>query len=160
MESTFSENGTFNRILINSIKHEFKNEASSYQNASQYPIFGNDTKAEHCQNNECTIATVAFAFIGWPVLIASSFCVITCLGFTCGGVAGGSLAASFQSAFYGGATSGCFSLLQSAGAGGWPGITFGICVLGFFWTLPSIGTWYLCLYTCEIVNDIENDNLQ
>ena len=150
--------------FINPIEQEFKILESTFQNAfqnaSHYPIFDNGTKAEYCQDNECTYATVAFAFIGWPVLIASSFCVITCLGFTCGGVAGGSLAASFQSAFYGGATSGCFSLLQSAGAGGWPGITFGICVLGFFWTLPSIGTWYLCLYTCEIVNDIENDNLQ
>ena len=129
-----------------------KYEASSHQNASQYPIFGNETKTEYCQNNECTNATVAFAFIGLPVLIAVSFCVITCLGFTCGGVAGGSLAARCQSACYGGATSGWFSLLQSAGAGGCPGIIFGICLLGLVWTLPSIGTWYLCLYTCEKLN--------
>ena len=172
MESTFSENGTFNTNfinpieqefknlestfntnLINPIEQEFKNLESTFQNASHYPIFDNGTKAEYCQNNECTYATVAFAFIGWPVLIAVSFCVITCLGFTFGGVVGGSLAASCQSACYGGATTGCFSLLQSAGAGGLPGIIFGICVLGLFWTLPSIGTWYLCLYTCEKLNE-------
>ncbi|KIM47323.1 hypothetical protein M413DRAFT_440764 [Hebeloma cylindrosporum] len=42
--------------------------------------------------------------------------VVVAAGFTAGGVAAGSLAASIQSAFYGGATTGLFSLLQSVGA--------------------------------------------
>ena len=43
---------------------------------------------------------------------------LTAAGFTASGVAAGSLAAWAQSTFYGGATGGLFSLLQSAGAAG------------------------------------------
>ena len=45
-----------------------------------------------------------------PVLLSAA-------GFTAAGVTAGSVAAGFQSAIYGGATTGAFSLLQSAGTG-------------------------------------------
>jgi len=43
--------------------------------------------------------------------------LLSVAGFTAGGVAAGSLAAGIQSAVYGGATTGAFSLLQAAGTG-------------------------------------------
>ena len=51
-------------------------------------------------------------------LIAAAAASIPAIGFTAGGVAAGSLAAAAQSMFYGGATAGVFSALQSAGATG------------------------------------------
>ncbi|KDR70065.1 hypothetical protein GALMADRAFT_904445 [Galerina marginata CBS 339.88] len=52
---------------------------------------------------------IAGATVFAPVMVAAA-------GFTASGVAAGSLAAGIQSAFYGGATSGLFSLFQSIGA--------------------------------------------
>jgi len=52
--------------------------------------------------------------IGGGAVLFPSIAIAT--GFTPGGVAAGSLAASIQSVFYGGATTGLFSLLQSVGA--------------------------------------------
>jgi len=51
-------------------------------------------------------------------LIAAGAAALPALGFGAGGVVGGSIAAVVQSAFYGGATSGVFAALQSAGATG------------------------------------------
>ena len=50
--------------------------------------------------------------------VALATAALPALGFTASGVALGSVAASIQSAFYGGATTGVFSTLQSAGAAG------------------------------------------
>ena len=55
---------------------------------------------------------------GFIVGIAAAPLVLSAAGFTAGGVAAGSIAASAQSVIYGGATTGIFSLLQSAGAAG------------------------------------------
>ncbi|KAI0674020.1 hypothetical protein C8Q78DRAFT_1076964 [Trametes maxima] len=52
-----------------------------------------------------------------PVIVtAGAAIVLPVIGFTSAGVAAGSIAAGVQSAVYGGATCGVFSLLQSAGA--------------------------------------------
>ncbi|KAF5349700.1 hypothetical protein D9756_008835 [Leucocoprinus leucothites] len=53
-------------------------------------------------------SVIAFPFIGIPLLSA--------FGFTSAGIAAGSIAAWVQSVFYGGATTGVFSVLQSIGA--------------------------------------------
>ena len=50
--------------------------------------------------------------------VALATTALPALGFTAIGVASGSVAAFIQSAFYGGATTGVFSALQSAGAAG------------------------------------------
>ena len=104
----------------------------------------------YCQNNECKKATAAAFFIGLPCIIIVSFCVLTLLGFTCGGVAGGSAAASYQAKFYGGFTTGVFSLFQSAGAGGCP-----ICFAVFIFILggiPCLVTYFLCPLVCDSLN--------
>ena len=51
------------------------------------------------------------AVVGAPLALGAA-------GFTAGGVAAGSFAASIQSVFYGASTGGVFSVLQSAGAAG------------------------------------------
>ena len=130
-------------------KEKFKQEMF---NETEDVFSVNSTKLEYCQNKECTKAAVASFFIGFPCFIIVSFCTITCLGFTCGGVAGGSAAAGCQSACYGGATGGCFSLCQSAGAGGFMGICFVIGLLSIIGGIFSTATWFLCLYTCEQLN--------
>ena len=56
--------------------------------------------------------------VGATAGIVAAPIALTAAGFTASGVAGGSLAAWAQSTFYGGATGGLFSLLQSAGAAG------------------------------------------
>ena len=150
-------------IIVNSINESFYNhilDASdnlttpSY-NERQHSTSGNQAKLKYCENGECTKASVAALFIGWPVLIAVSFCLITCLGFSCGGPVGGSAAAACQSACYGAATGGCFSLLQSAGAGGCMGIVFVISIVSIFCSIPTIGTWYSCLAICDNLNECE-----
>uniref|UniRef100_A0A0K2VBR2 Uncharacterized protein n=1 Tax=Lepeophtheirus salmonis TaxID=72036 RepID=A0A0K2VBR2_LEPSM len=55
--------------------------------------------------------------VGGTSIIAAPF-ILTAAGFGAAGVASGSIAAGVQSAVYGGATSGIFSILQSAGAVG------------------------------------------
>lgn len=112
----------------------------------------NTTELEYCQNKECTKATVASFFIGFPCFIIVSFCVIACLGFACSGVVVGSAAAACQSACYQGATGGCFSLFQSAGVGGCMGICFVIGILSIIGGLFSTATWFLCVFTCEKLN--------
>ena len=144
---------SINKSFLTSILDDSLNLKNHSRHDSQNSSFANQTIVKYCQNDECQTAAISAFFIGWPVLIATSFCVITCLGFTCGGVAGASLAASCQSACYGPATGGCFSLLQSAGAGGCMGIIFVICIVSIFCSIPSIGTWYLCLYICESLNE-------
>jgi len=62
------------------------------------------------------IAGISFG-LGLASVVAAPL-VLTAAGFTSGGVAAGSAAAAAQSAFYGGATGGIFSILQSAGAVG------------------------------------------
>lgn len=62
-------------------------------------------------------ASVGLAVGGSIVLIpALGILALNAIGFTAGGVAAGSLAAALQSIFYGGATTGLFSILQSVGA--------------------------------------------
>jgi len=61
------------------------------------------------RNHPKTAAAVAL-----PVVFAT----VNLAGFTAAGVAAGSLAASTQSAVYGGATTGVFATLQSVGATG------------------------------------------
>jgi len=64
------------------------------------------------------------ASAGWGLIIGGSAVLVPALGlaalnavgFTAGGVVGGSLAASLQSLFYGGFTTGVFSMLQSFAA--------------------------------------------
>ena len=144
---------SINRNLFNTILEDSTNLTTHSPYERENSSSANQTTVKYCQNDECQTAAISAFFVGWPVLIASSFCFITCLGFTLGGVAGGSLAASCQAACYGPATGGCFSLLQSAGAGGCMGIIFVICIVSIFCSIPSIGTWYLCLYICESLNE-------
>ena len=113
----------------------------------------NATIGGYCENNECTKATIASFFIGFPCFAIAFFCIIFCLGFTCGGVVGGSAAASCQSACYGGATTGCFSCFQSAGAGGCMGICCVVSVLSIIGSGFATATWYLCVFTCKKLNE-------
>ena len=63
------------------------------------------------KKHKCKIAGSVGAVAGAPYVLSAA-------GFGAGGVAAGSLAAKIQAAFYGGAATGVFSSLQSAGAGG------------------------------------------
>ena len=66
------------------------------------------------EKHRCEIAGVA----GAATAIAATPLALGALGFGATGVAGGSLASVAQTAIYGGATGGVFSILRSAGAGG------------------------------------------
>ena len=68
--------------------------------------------------NEWTIADVAYYGAGAVTGIVVAPLALSAAGFTAGGVAAGSIAAGLQSVAYGGATTGAFSLAQSAGAAG------------------------------------------
>ncbi|XP_066912309.1 interferon alpha-inducible protein 27-like protein 1 [Clytia hemisphaerica] len=68
------------------------------------------------------------AVIGGVFVILAGPAVLSALGFTSAGIAASSLAAGIQSAFYGAATTGAFSVFQSAGVSGL-GI-FSKCALG------------------------------
>jgi len=60
---------------------------------------------------------IGAAAVGSAVLVpAAGIAVLGVIGFTSGGIAAGSLAAGIQSAVYGGATGGVFSVLQGIGA--------------------------------------------
>ena len=104
----------------------------------------------YCQNNECKKATAAAFFIGLPCIIILSFCVLTLLGFTFGGVAKGSAAACCQAACYGGFTTGVFSLLQSAGAGGCPKCF--VIIIAILGGIPCLATFFLCPLVCDSLN--------
>ena len=121
---------------------------TAYQGTGSNGVNMNGTV--YCQNNECKKATAAAFFIGLPCIIIVSFCVLTLLGFTCGGVAGGSAAAACQATCYGGLTSGVFSLLQSAGAGGCP-ICF-VIIIVILGGLPCLATHFLCPLVCDSLN--------
>jgi hypothetical protein len=112
----------------------------------------NEMEHQYCQNKECTKATVASFFIGFPVFALAFGFLICCLGFTCGGVAGGSGAASLQSTCYGGATTGCFSIFQSAGAGGCMGLGCIVVVFSIIGSGFATAAWYACLFTCQNLN--------
>ena len=58
------------------------------------------------------------AVITGATAVVAAPAVLSAVGFTAGGVAAGSVAASIQSVFYGASTGGVFSVLQSAGAAG------------------------------------------
>lgn len=75
----------------------------------------NDRGDEWCFKDYATVGVV-----GGTVALAAAPFALTWLGFTAGGVAAGSVAASIQSAVYGGtvASSSTFAALQSAGAAG------------------------------------------
>lgn len=75
----------------------------------------NDRGDEWCFKDYATVGVV-----GGTVALAAAPFALTWLGFTAGGVAAGSVAASTQSAVYGGtvASSSTFAALQSAGAAG------------------------------------------
>ena len=76
---------------------------------------GKSTKSKISKKALCGIGVgIGGAIVG----IAAAPLVLSAAGFTAGGVAAGSIAASAQSVIYGGATTGIFSLLQSAGAAG------------------------------------------
>eukprot|EP01104_Vermistella_antarctica_P001586 TRINITY_DN11659_c0_g1_i1.p2 TRINITY_DN11659_c0_g1~~TRINITY_DN11659_c0_g1_i1.p2 ORF type:complete len:205 (+),score=30.04 TRINITY_DN11659_c0_g1_i1:102-716(+) len=78
------------------------------------------------RNTVSTAVRPSGTHVSWPIwpLVAAAGAVIVApwalplLGFGAGGVAASSLAAATQSAVYGGAATGVFSLLQSAGAVG------------------------------------------
>ena len=127
---------------------EEKGNQTAYQGTGSNGVNMNGTV--YCQNNECKKATAAAFFIGLPCIVIVSFCVLTLLGFTCGGVAGGSAAAACQATCYGGLTSGVFSLLQSAGAGGCP-ICF-VIIIVILGGLPCLATNYLCPLVCDSLN--------
>ncbi|XP_068681821.1 interferon alpha-inducible protein 27-like protein 1 isoform X1 [Montipora foliosa] len=61
---------------------------------------------------------VALGVAAGTAAVAATPVVLTAAGFTSGGIAVGSIAAGVQSTFYGGATSGVFATLQSAGMAG------------------------------------------
>ena len=63
------------------------------------------------EKHKCKIIGAATAVVGAPL-------VLSAVGFGAAGVAWGSAAATIQSAVYGGAATGIFSSLQSAGAAG------------------------------------------
>ena len=76
---------------------------------------GKSTKPKISKKALCGIGVgVGGAIVG----IVAAPLVLSAAGFTAGGVAAGSIAAWAQSVIYGGATTGIFSLLQSAGAAG------------------------------------------
>ena len=58
------------------------------------------------------------AVVTGATAVVAAPAVLSVVGFTAGGVAAGSVAASIQSVFYGAYTGGVFSVLQSAGAAG------------------------------------------
>jgi len=65
-----------------------------------------------------TWGDVACAAVGGALAVVGAPVVMTAAGFTAGGVAVSSLAAGVQSVVYGAATTGAFSVAQSAGAAG------------------------------------------
>ena len=77
----------------------------------------NETKSEEenikdfLEKHKCKIIGAATAVVGAPLVLSAA-------GFGAAGVAAGSAAATIQSAVYGGAATGIFSSLQSAGAAG------------------------------------------
>ena len=127
---------------------EEKGNQTAYQGTGSNGVNMNGTV--YCQNNECKKATAAAFFIGLPCIIIVSFCALTLLGFTRGGVIGGSAAAEMQRKCYGGFTTGVFSLLQSAGAGGCPKcFAVVIFILG---GIPCLATYFLCPLVCDSLN--------
>ena len=68
----------------------------------------------------CWKEYAAAAVVGGSVAVVAAPFVLTAAGFTTGGIAAGSIAASIQSAVYGGtvASTSVFAGLQSAGAAG------------------------------------------
>ena len=127
---------------------EEKGNQTAYQGTGSNGVNMNGTV--YCQNNECKKATAAAFFIGLPCIIIVSFCALALLGFTCGGVKRGSAAACCQAACYGGDTTGVFSLLQSAGAGGCP-ICFAV-VIFILGGIPCLATYFLCPLVCDSLN--------
>ena len=69
-------------------------------------------------NDEWKASDFVLPGIGAAVAIGTAPVALAAAGFGAGGVALGSLAAGVQSAVYGGATTGAFSVAQSAGAAG------------------------------------------
>lgn len=76
----------------------------------------------------------AATIVAAPVVAGAT---LNAVGFTAGGVAAGSVAAGVQSAVYGGATSGAFAALQSAGA---LGISTSVSYLAG--AAASLGAWW------------------
>ena len=85
-------------------------------------MFNSSEARQHNDENEDGGSNKLLMGIGVGVGAVAGVCaaplVLSAAGFTAGGVALGSMAATVQSVFYGGAAAGGFSALQSAGAAG------------------------------------------
>ena len=99
----------------------------------------------------CLVATGVSWGIGlfvWPLLLAC------CCGFGCGGVRAGSGAAGYQSTHYGGETRGCFSDLQSCGAGG---CNCGYLLCCLVWaSVIAVGVHFSCVSVCPWLYTLDN----
>ena len=96
-------------------EHLKTGEVSQTQENNTIDKSGKSTKPKISKKALCGIGVgVGGAIVG----IVAAPLVLSAAGFTAGGVAAGSIAAWAQSVIYGGATTGIFSLLQSAGAAG------------------------------------------
>ncbi|KAJ7580342.1 hypothetical protein C8J56DRAFT_961317 [Mycena floridula] len=81
--------------------------------AAEYPR----NAIELVKRNIAALISTGMIVAGSAMLLPTlAILALNAVGFTLSGVAAGSLAAAIQSAFYGGATTGLFSILQSLGA--------------------------------------------
>ena len=111
---------------------------------------GNGTSGNGTYYCPCYLATGVSWGIGlfvWPLLLV-------CCGFCCSGVRAGSGAAGYQSMHEGGETGGCFSVLQSCGAGG---CNCGYLLCCLVWaSVIAVGVHFSCVSVCPWLYTLDN----
>ncbi|XP_068681822.1 interferon alpha-inducible protein 27-like protein 1 isoform X2 [Montipora foliosa] len=93
-----------------------QSQAQEYQPENH--IGGDGNSGSETTGSPWVWRDVALGVAAGTAAVAATPVVLTAAGFTSGGIAVGSIAAGVQSTFYGGATSGVFATLQSAGMAG------------------------------------------
>ncbi|XP_068730852.1 interferon alpha-inducible protein 27-like protein 2A [Montipora capricornis] len=93
-----------------------QSQAQKYQPENH--IGGDGNSGSETTGSPLVWRDVALGVAAGAAAVAAAPVVLSAVGFTSGGIALGSIAASVQSTFYGGAASRVFAALQSAGMAG------------------------------------------